>query len=155
MRQREFKSHRTQTEVLEGYGDGIAVNEDLNVTGDIAQTGNLTVTGTVTTTIMPIIPTATVAATGTNQATGASVTTGFTLVTAADATKAVVLPTAAAGLVCILKNNVNAALPVFPAASDAINAIAADSAYTMAALTSLYLVAYDDTTWYTLPLLGS
>lgn len=101
------------------------------------------------------IPTATVAATGTNQATAAALTDGFTLVTAADATKAVRLPPAEPGLVVIIKNNVALALPVFPAVGDAINAGAANAAYTMAASVSLLLVAYDATTWYSVPLLGS
>ena len=166
MRVRELKTTRVVTEEIDTFGTGLAINDDITVTGDqtvsgaqtvgsLTVTGATTQTGQTTNTLMPIIPTATVAATGTNQATGASVTTGFTLVTAADATKAIVLPTAVAGSVCIIKNGANATLPIFPADSDAINAIAADSAMTIAALTSVMLVAYDDTTWYSLPLLPS
>ena len=106
---------------------------------------------------MAIIPTATVAAAGSGQGDAAPVTTGFTFVTGADATKAVVLPTAVAGLVCILKNDdaANAVLPVFPASSDAINALAADASLDLAAKTSVFLVALDAVTWYSLPLLPS
>ena len=155
MRVRELKTTRVVTEEIDTFGTGLAINDDITLTGDLTVSGTQTVTGQVTNTLMPIIPTATVAATGTNQATGAPITTGFTLVTAADATKAIVLPTAVAGSVCIIKNGANAALPIFPAASDAVNAIAANGVFTIAALTSVYLVAYDATTWYSLPLLPS
>lgn len=104
---------------------------------------------------MIAIPSATVAAAGSTQANAAAIATGFTLVSAADATKGVKLPAAAAGLVCIVKNNVNAVLKVWPSDADAINAIAADGAMSLAALTAAIFVAYDATTWYTLPLLPS
>jgi hypothetical protein len=101
------------------------------------------------------MPSATVAATGSTQSDAASIATGFTLVSAADATKGVKLPTAAAGKICIVKNNVNAVLKIWPATGDAINAITADGSMSIAALTSAVLVAYDATTWYTVPLLPS
>jgi hypothetical protein len=109
----------------------------------------------VTTTGGLYLKSATVAATGTNQATAASVSDGFTLVSAADGTKGVKLPAAVAGRTVILKNNANAVLKVWPASGDAVNAIAADSNYVLAAFTSSLLVAYDSTTWYSVPLLAS
>jgi len=104
---------------------------------------------------MITIPSATVAATGSTQGNAAAIATGFTLVSAADATKGVLLPAAAAGKVCIIKNNVNAVLKVWPNTSDAINALNADASMSLAALTSAVFVAYDATTWYTVPLLPS
>jgi len=101
------------------------------------------------------IPSATVAATGTNQATAAAIASGFTLVSAADATKGVKLPAAAAGLVVIVKNGENAVLKLYPNTSDAINGLSANAALSMAANTSAVLVAYDSTTWYSVPLLPS
>jgi len=106
------------------------------------------------------VASATVAATGTNQATGAAVALGFTLVTGAAGTGAnpsVVLPAAAAGSVCIIKNedSEDAVLPVYPAVGDAINALGANTVLDMAAKTSAIFYAYDDTTWYTVPLLPS
>lgn len=100
---------------------------------------------------------ATVAATGSAQGDAAAVTEGFTLVSAADATKGVKLPAAAAGKVCLIKNIdvANAVLKVYPNTSDVINALSADAAISMAAKTSALFVAYDATTWYTLPLLPS
>ena len=98
---------------------------------------------------------ATVAAAGSTQANAAAVSDGFTLVSAADGTKGVVLPAAVAGRTVILKNNANAVLKVWPASGDAVNAIAVDSNYVLAAYTSSLLVAYDSTTWYSVPLLAS
>ena len=125
------------------------------ITGaSLATTGALSGT-TVTSSAGFIMPSATVAAAGTNQATAAAIATGFTLVSAADATKGILLPAAAAGLTCVIKNNAAAVLKVWPASGDAINAIAVDSNYVLASLTSTLLVAYDSTTWYSVPLLAS
>jgi hypothetical protein len=103
------------------------------------------------------IKSATVAAAGSTQTDAAQLAGGFTLVTAADATKGVKLPAAAAGRVVIIKNAdaANAVLKVWPATNNAINAITANSSYSMAAKTSVMLVAYDATTWYTIPLVAS
>ena len=125
------------------------------VTGaSLATTGAVSGT-TVTSSAGFIMPSATVAAAGTNQATAAAIATGFTLVSAADATKGILLPAAAAGLTCVIKNNAAAVLKIWPASGDAINAIVADSNYVLASLTSTVLVAYDTTTWYSVPLLAS
>ena len=125
------------------------------ITGaSLATTGALSGT-TVTSSAGFIMPSATVAAAGTNQATAAAIATGFTLVSGADATKGILLPAAAAGLTCVIKNNAAAVLKVWPASGDAINAIAVDSNYVLASLTSTLLVAYDSTTWYSVPLLAS
>ena len=125
------------------------------ITGaSLATSGALSGT-TVTASAGFIMPSATVAATGTNQATAAQIATGFTLVSAADATKGILLPAAAAGLTCVIKNNAAAVLKIWPSSGDAVNAIAADSNYVLASLTSTVLVAYDATTWYSVPLLAS
>jgi len=124
-----------------------------SVTG--AVTAGSVSAGTVTATSSLVIKTATVAAAGSAQGDAAAVTTGFTLVSAADGTKGVILPTASAGLICIIKNGAAANLKVYPNTSDAINAGAANAAYTLAANTSTLLVAYDATTWYSLPLVAS
>lgn len=100
------------------------------------------------------VASATVAAAGTVQGDAAAITTGFTLVTGST-NAGVQLPAAAAGIICIIKNNVGGNMKVWPATGDAINAIAANSALTMATLTSAVFVAYDATTWYTVPLLPS
>jgi hypothetical protein len=114
-----------------------------------------TIAGAKTFSTMPIIPVATVAATGTVQGDAAAITTGFTLVTGADDAKGVLLPAAAAGLVCIIKVADGADLKVWPATGDAINAIAVNSAMTVVDDVCFMLIALDGTTWYTLPLLPS
>ena len=102
-----------------------------------------------------VVPSATVAASGTGSG-DSPIAIGFTLVSAANGTKAITLPTAAAGKVCIVKNNVAANLLVFPATADKINGGTATSgSLTMAGLTCAMFVAYDATDWYSLPLLPS
>lgn len=130
--------------------------EDVAVSGDgtLSSAGVLAITSFAT---MPTIPVAAVAAAGSVQGDAAAVATGFTHATGADATKGVKLPAAAAGKVCIIKNAdaANAVLKIWPATDDAINAIASNAALSIAAKTSVMLVALDATTWYTLPLLPS
>lgn len=106
---------------------------------------------------MPRIPTATVAAAGSAQGDAAAIVEGFTLVSAADDTKGVLLPSAVAGMICIVKSSVsNKILKVYPNTSDAINALSANAAISLASgPTIAAFIAYDATTWYTLPLLPS
>jgi hypothetical protein len=120
-----------------------------SVSATSVSAGDLTTTGGL------YLKTATVAATGSTQANAAAVSDGFTLVSAADGTKGVVLPAAVAGRTIILKNGAAAILKVWPAVGDGINAIAVDSNYVLAANTSSLLIAYDATTWYSVPLLAS
>jgi hypothetical protein len=67
----------------------------------------------------------------------------------------VVLPAASAGLVVIIKNGAAATLKIYPASGDAINALSANASYDIVADTSTLLVAYDSTTWYSVPLVAS
>jgi predicted RecA/RadA family phage recombinase len=101
------------------------------------------------------VPTSTVAATGSVQGDAAQLQEGFNLVTAADGTKGVVLPAAVAGMVVQVKNNTNAVLKVYPAASDTVNGLSANAAISVAAFTNAVFTAYDATAWYTNPLLPS
>lgn len=118
-------------------------------------TGRVRLNGTSGRGLTPLYATSTVAATGTVQADAAVVSTGLVAVTAADATKGVKLPAAAAGKQVLVKNTAAAILKVWPATGDAINAGAANASYSMAASTAALFVAYDDTTWYSLPLVAS
>jgi hypothetical protein len=98
---------------------------------------------------------ATVAAAGSSQTDAAAVGQGFTLVSGANNAKGAKLPTAVAGALCIIKNNAAADLLVYPNSSDKINGASANAALTMVDNTSAIFVAYDDTDWYTIPLLPS
>ncbi len=100
------------------------------------------------------------AAAGNAQGNGTAVTAASPALvhaTGADGTKGIVLPAAAAGKVYFVKNAdaANAILKVYPASGDAINALAADAAISMAAKTACVFVALDATTWFTFPLLPS
>jgi len=101
------------------------------------------------------IPTGTVAAAGSTQTNATEITTGFTLVSGADDTKGVRLPAAEAGAICIIKVGDGADLKVYPATGDVINALSANGAITVVDDVCFMFIAYDSTTWYTLPLLPS
>ena len=135
--------------------------EEVAVGGDgtLSAAGVLAITSLAA---MPTFPVAAKVATGSTQAHALAAPTavlaaGFNHVTAADATKGVAMPVAAAGKVVIIKNAdvANAVLKVWPNTDDAINALAANASLDMAAKTSAILIALDATTWYTIPLLPS
>lgn len=100
---------------------------------------------------------ATVAATGSTQADAAQLSEGFTWVTAANATKGVLLPVAVPGMEVEVKNDdtANAILKIWPATGAAVNAVAANAAFSIAAKTSVRLKAYSATQWFSIPLLPS
>jgi hypothetical protein len=77
--------------------------------------------------------------------------------TGANATKGVKLPGATKGKILFLKNSdaANAVLKVWPKSGDAINALGANNALSMAAKTAAVFVALDGTTWFTFSLLPS
>lgn len=126
---------------------GTATLQTLTVTGALTASGG--VTGPVR------LPVAAVAATGTNQSTAAALSEGLNVVSAADGTKGVRLPTAVAGMVVVVKNTVAASLKIYPASGAAVNAVAANGSYDIANLTSTMLVAASATQWYSVPLVAS
>lgn len=134
---------------------GVLVGVATAVAANPSSTGNVKLNGTAAESNSPVLPTATVAATGSIQGDAAQLADGFALVSAADGTKGVKLPVAAAGKRVTIKNNVNAVLKVWPSTGNAVNAIAANSSLSMAALTSAEFTAFDATTWFTNPLVPS
>lgn len=150
-----------EAQVLDGVTGGtvtaskalvVDANKDLASLRDLTLRG-LTMTGALTVSVEEL------AAAGSAQGDAGTMaaTTTFCHATGADGTKGIKLPAAAAGRAVIVKNSdaANAILKVYPATGDAINAIAANSALSMAAKTSALFVAIDATTWFTLPLLPS
>jgi uncharacterized membrane protein len=101
------------------------------------------------------LPVAAVAAAGSTQGNAAALAEGINVVSAADGTKGVILPTAVAGMVIIVKNTAAGALNIYPATGGAINAVAANGAYSITNLTSSLLVASSTTQWYSVPLVAS
>jgi hypothetical protein len=130
---------------------GRATLQTLTVTGALTASGG--VSGTVTGPVR--LPVTTVAALGSTQANAAAIAEGINVVSAADGTKGVRLPTAVAGMVVIVKNTAAGALLIYPATGGAINAVAANGSYSITNLTSTLLVASSATQWYSVPLVAS
>jgi hypothetical protein len=97
------------------------------------------------------------AAAGSTRADATSMTASFNWVTAADATKGVVIPAPTAGRIIIVKNDdtANAILKVYAPGSAKINGVAGSTAFSMAAKTACLFVAYDTTDWFSVPLVAS
>jgi hypothetical protein len=97
------------------------------------------------------------AAAGSTRADATALTVSFSWVTAADATKGVVLPDPTAGRVIAIKNDdtANAILKVYAPGSAKINGVAGSTAFSMAAKTACFFVAYDTTDWFSIPLVAS
>lgn len=90
-----------------------------------------------------------VAAAGTTQATAGALSEGRTVVTAADGTKGVRLPVGEIDMVVTVLNTVsNQDLVVYPEVGGVINAIAANSAFTVAAGTEATFVCTAALQWY-------
>lgn len=97
------------------------------------------------------------AAAGSTRADATALTASFSWVTGADATKGVVLPAPTAGRLVVLKNDdtANAVLKVYAPGSAKINGVAGTTAFSMAAKTAGWFVAYDSTDWFSVPLVAS
>ena len=97
------------------------------------------------------------AAAGSTRADATAMTASFNWVTAADATKGVVLPAPTAGRLIAVKNDdtANAVLKVYAPGSAKINGVAGSTAFSMAAKTACFFVAYDTTDWFSIPLVAS
>jgi hypothetical protein len=118
---------------------------------DLASFRNVTLTGTLTTDLLTS-GVATPAAAGTNQGTGTAITKRLNGVTAADATKGVVLPTAVAGMEVVIVNTVAASvLKVYPATGAAINGLSANAAFSVAGGALGHFFAESTTQWRVAP----
>jgi hypothetical protein len=97
------------------------------------------------------------AAAGSTRADATAMTASFNWVTAADATKGVIIPAPTAGRVIAVKNDdtANAILKVYAPGSAKINGVAGTTAFSMAAKTACFFVAYDTTDWFSIPLVAS
>ena len=97
------------------------------------------------------------AAAGSTRADATALTASFSWVTGADATKGVVLPAPTAGRVIAIKNDdaANAVLKVYAPGSAQSNSVAGSTAFSMAAKTACFFVAYDATDWFSIPLVAS
>lgn len=90
----------------------------------------------------------TVAAAGSAQGDAAALTNAVTYVTAADGTKGVVLPAAAAGTLRLVYNtHATNGLKVYPASGDDVNDGTGDAAVTIEGKTLAIFLALDASTW--------
>jgi len=137
-----------------GVYTGIA-QDNVTINSGRATLQSLTVTGALTASGGVRVPVAAVAAAGSTQSNAAALSEGLNVVSAADGTKGVVLPTAVAGMVVIVKNTAGAALKIYPATGGTVNALSANAAYSITNLTSTLLVASSATQWYSVPLVAS
>lgn len=133
--------------------DNVTINSGRAVLQTLTVTGALTASGGVTGSVR--LPVAAVAAAGANQGNAAALSEGLNVVSAADGTKGVRLPTAVAGAVVIVKNTAAGALKIYPATGAAVNAVTANDPYSITNLTSTMLVASSATQWYSVPLVAS
>lgn len=97
------------------------------------------------------------AAAGSSRTDATAMTASFNWVTAADGTKGVILPAPTAGRLLVVKNDdtANAILKVYAPGSATINGVAGSTAFSMAAKTACWFVAYDTTSWFSVPLVAS
>jgi hypothetical protein len=124
----------------------VAASRALVVDGnkDLATLRHLTLSGNVRRSV------ATPAATGTSQGTGTALTADLNLVTGANATKAVVLPTAVAGDAITVTNTVTTVsqtLKVYPATGAAVNALSANAVFLMLPGEEITFYAESATQW--------
>ena len=124
------------------------------ISGSTLTTATVSGTGAFTTLAVDV---AKPAAAGSTRADATAMTASFNWVTAADATKGVIIPAPTAGRVIILKNDdaANAILKVYAPGSAKINGVAGSTAFSMAAKTACLFVAYDTTDWFSVPLVAS
>lgn len=133
--------------------DNVRINSGNATLQTLTVTGALTATGGVTGKVR--LPVAAVAAAGSNQGNAAALSEGINVVSGADNTVGVRLPTAVAGMVVIVKNTVAATLKLYPATGGKVNALADNASYDVGNSLVTMLVATSATQWYSLPLTAS
>lgn len=133
--------------------DNVRINSGNATLQTLTVTGALTATGGVTGKVR--LPVAAVAAAGSNQGNAAALSEGINVVSGANNTVGVRLPTAVAGMVVIVKNTVAATLKLYPATGGKVNALADNASYDVGNSLVTMLVATSATQWYSLPLTAS
>jgi hypothetical protein len=113
--------------------------------------GNITAQSSINLTSYMVQSVATgISAAGSTQGTATALTKDINVVATVTAGQGVVLPTAVAGMRIAIINTSAAALLVYPASGGAINALAANASYSLAAGARLDYVATTTTQWYTM-----
>jgi hypothetical protein len=140
--------------LVQSAGSGVTIQNSLSVTGQVGMTGAISVQST------PLfggglsVGAQAVTAAGSNQGDAAAISaTGgaMVVVTGADNTKAVLLPSLAsvgAGNIYFIQNSSGNTLEVFPSSGDKVSPAADDAAITVAANSMLVCIAADATQWF-------
>ena len=90
-----------------------------------------------------------ISAAGLTQGTATAITKEINIVATVSSGQGVVLPTATAGMVIVITNTSANSLNVYPASGGAINALAADAAFSQASKATIQFIAPTSTQWYT------
>ena len=101
------------------------------------------------TTGMKYSTTGSISAAGSTQGTGTALTTSYNVVTTVAASAGVVLPTATAGLICVVVNRGANALSVYPASGAAIDGASTNAAVLVGVNATSVYEAATSTQWYT------
>lgn len=134
----------------------VDVTNNVSIDGTLGVTGASTFTGAITKTGGERVKVSAVTAAGSSQSDAAALSEGLNVVTGADGTKGVKLPTAVAGMVVYIKGVTAGVLKVYPATGGAINAVSANGAMSFASgAIPAMLIASSETQWYTFPLVPS
>lgn len=103
-----------------------------------------------------LIGSAAVTAAGSTQGDAAQLYHGFNVVTGADGTKGVILPTAVPGMIVYVKGVTSGVLKIYGKTGAAINGGSANAALSLTTgLMPTILIASSTTQWYTIPLVAS
>ena len=128
---------------------GLAPGTSGNLVVSNGSTWSSTTSGvTLTTPSITFSTTASVSAAGTTQVTATALTTDYNVVTTVGASSGVVLPTATVGRRIIVVNKGANALAIYPASGAAIDALAANTAISLAVGGVLEFNASSTTQWY-------
>lgn len=148
---------------ISGFGSNVAAFLATPTSANLASamtdetgTGSLVFANAPTFSGMFKIPVTNVTAAGSTYADATVMYPGFNIISGADGTKGVKLPTVSTGSVAIIKNESASALKVYAFASNQINTLTLTTGvYTMAAYSSVIMIGADSTTWYSIPYVAS
>ena len=122
---------------------------NLTTTGNVSASGNITGNNVIANSYFIRSVGTGISANGSTQATATGLSKDINVVSTVSSGQGVKLPTAIAGMVIIIRNSSANNLLVYPPSSAAINALAADAAYTQPTVSTLQYVAVSTSQWYT------
>lgn len=122
---------------------------NITTTGNVSASGNITGNNVIANSYFIRSVGTGISANGSTQATATGLSKDINVVSTVSSGQGVILPTAIAGMVIIIRNSSANNLLVYPPSSAAINALAANAAYTQPTVSTLQYVAVSTSQWYT------